>query len=69
MDVDGQIFKDCKVKLETEDTKQPSSPEDESNSLLFFFKQFLYATENSSAPILHSLLKRPIVHLEKYLFL
>lgn len=63
------IFTDFKVKLETEDTKKPSSPEDESDSLLIFFKPFLYSAESSSASILHSLLKRSIVHLEKSLFL
>lgn len=36
------IFTDCKVKLETDDTKQPSSPEDKGDTLLFFFKRFLY---------------------------
>lgn len=63
------IFTDCKVKLETDDTKQPSFPEDESDSLLFFFKQFLDSTENSSTPMLHSLLKRLVVRLEMSLFL
>lgn len=62
------IFTNCKIKPETNDTKQPSSPVDRSNLLLFlFFKSFLYSTENSGAPIPRSLLKRPIVRLEKSL--
>lgn len=62
------IFTDCKIKTETDNTKQPSSPADGSDPLLFFFffkKCFLCSTENSSTPVPHSLLKRPIVNLEK----
>lgn len=39
MDVDGQsIFTDCKIKPETDDTKQSSSPADGSDPFFYFFK-------------------------------
>lgn len=37
------IFTDYKIKPETDNTKQPSSPADGSNPLLFFFLFFLSA--------------------------
>lgn len=44
------IFTDCKSKLETDLKKQPSSPEDESDSLLFFLSSFYIEQKTAVHP-------------------